>query len=379
MLLSKRLEDRVEFAEDGMESSLHRRAADTILIASGSHWRKVMKSSVFIATLLSTVWIFGLGLIHGCGDDNGVVDNDQDTLSFVPSYRQHMREFVQNISGYAKGIVPDFVVIPQNGQELLTKDGESSGPLAAQYLSAIDGVGREDLLYGYDNDNQETPPTETLYMIEFLDVAEAGGVEALVTDYCWEHSKMDDSYSQNAAKGYASFAADHRELDNIPDYPATPFNVNTNDISTLADARNFLYLINPANFPTKTDFLSAIQATNYDLVFIDLFYGDNALTMADVTSLKTKQTGQSRLVIAYMSIGEAEDYRYYWQAEWDLSPPSWLSKENPYWPGNYKVRYWDTTWQAIIYGNDSSYTKMIIDAGFDGVYLDIIDAFAYFE
>lgn len=40
---------------------------------------------------------------------------------------------------------------------------------------------------------------------------------------------------------------------------------------------------------------------------------------------------------------------------------------------------WDENWQAIIYGNDDSYLKKIIDAGFDGVYLDIIDAFEYFE
>jgi len=33
----------------------------------------------------------------------------------------------------------------------------------------------------------------------------------------------------------------------------------------------------------------------------------------------------------------------------------------------------------IIYGNNNSYLKKILDAGFDGVYLDIIDAFEYFE
>lgn len=84
-------------------------------------------------------------------------------------------------------------------------------------------------------------------------------------------------------------------------------------------------------------------------------------------------------MIAYMSIGEAEDYRYYWQTEWEINPPSWLAEENPNWPGNYKVRYWDLAWQEIIYGNDNSYLKKILDAGFDGVYLDIIDTFEYFE
>ena len=54
-------------------------------------------------------------------------------------------------------------------------------------------------------------------------------------------------------------------------------------------------------------------------------------------------------------------------------------EENPEWSGNYKVRYWYKEWQNIIYGNDSSYTKRILDSEFDGVYLDIIDAFEYFE
>jgi cysteinyl-tRNA synthetase len=56
-----------------------------------------------------------------------------------------------------------------------------------------------------------------------------------------------------------------------------------------------------------------------------------------------------------------------------------LGGENPDWKGNYKVKYWDPQWQAIIYGNDRSYAKMILDAGFDGVYLDLIDAFEYYE
>ena len=65
--------------------------------------------------------------------------------------------------------------------------------------------------------------------------------------------------------------------------------------------------------------------------------------------------------------------------EWESNPPSWLAEENPDWRGNYKVRYWDENWQSIIYGDDNSYLKRITDAGFDGVCLDIIDAFEYFE
>jgi cysteinyl-tRNA synthetase len=251
--------------------------------------------------------------------------------------------------------------------------------MASSYTAAIDGVGREDLFYGYDDDNVPTPAAERDYMIAFLERAEDEGVEALVTDYCWTSSYVDNSYSQNNAHGYISFAAHRRELDSIPAYPVLPYNENNSDIHSLAEARNFLYLINPDLFADKVSFLCTLAVTNHDLLIIDLFFNGEALSPQDVSSLKIKENHADRLVIAYMSIGEVEDYRYYWKTEWEVSPPEWLAEENPDWPGNYKVQYWHPDWQRIIFGNDSSYCKKIIDAGFDGVYLDIIDAFEYFE
>lgn len=310
----------------------------------------------------------------GCSDNS--TDNEPNTER---NYRQDMRDFVQDISSYAKGNKSNFVVIPQNGQELVTENGEETGPPAVAYLTAIDGVGREDLFYGYIFDNTSTPASERDYMISFLNIAENNDVEVLVTDYCSTQSFVDDSYVQNATRGYISFAADHRELDNVPAYPASPYNVNVSNVTSLSEAKNFLYMIDPGSFPNKDAFLQAIIETNYDMVIIDLFYDNIALTTSEVASLKSKTNGGSRLIIAYMSIGEAEDYRYYWQTSWETNPPAWLDDENPDWPGNYKVRYWDKDWQNIIYGNDSSYLKKILDRGFDGVYLDIIDAFEYYE
>jgi cysteinyl-tRNA synthetase len=307
----------------------------------------------------------------------------RDTEPEIPEardYREEMRDFVQNISDYAKGLESDFIIIPQNGHELLTQNGEETGAPATDYLDAINGVGREDLFYGFDDDNVPTPEFERDQMIAFMDIAESNNVEVLVTDYCWTESFVDDSYAENDARGYISFAADHRELDNIPDYPQTPYNVNTSNITSLAESKNFLYLLDPGSYGTKEEFLDAIKGTDYDVIIMDLFYkGTEELTYNEVADLKTKDIGGTRLLVAYMSIGEAEDCRYYWEGNWEPGDPSWLAEENPDWPGNYKVHYWDENWQKIIYGNDDSYLKKILDAGFDGVYLDIIDAFEYFE
>jgi len=297
----------------------------------------------------------------------------------VPDIRQHMRDFVCAISAAAKTVDPEFVVIPQNGEALLTPTGDPDGPVAQEYLEAIDGIGREGLFYGYAADDKPTPRAEQTEMIAFLDLAEANGIEVLVTDYCWSRRYVDASFAGSAERGYVAFAADHRELDSIPEYPARLYNENDLDVLSLSDVKNFLYLINPSAFPDRFAFLTAIAETDYDLLIIDAFVEQEELTPTEIASLKTKANGGTRLVISYLSIGEAEDYRYYWQPQWSQNPPSWLLGENPDWPGNHKVHYWDSEWQAIIYGNRYSYLAKILSAGFDGVYLDLIDAFETFE
>ncbi len=305
---------------------------------------------------------------------------DKDTApSPARDYRGEMRTFVIKISQYAKTQKPSFFIIPQNGIELVAAEANKTAPVTP-YLNAIDGNGQEDLLYGYDADNRPTPASETQYLRKYLDLAKAAGKTILVTDYCRDKNNMDDSYARNRMAGYISFAADQRELNDIPSYPAQPFNSNGNDITKLPEAKNFLYLINPEKFDSKAGFIRAVSATDYDLIIMDLFFNDeSAFTADEIKQLKTKANGAKRLVICYLSIGEAEDYRYYWEVSWKNHPPAWLAGENPDWPGNYKVKYWDPQWQAVIYGNDSSYLHKILAAGFDGAYLDIIDAFEYFE
>ena len=301
--------------------------------------------------------------------------NNQDR-----DYKEDMRLFIRNISSYAKSYKPNFYIIPQNGHNLVTVNGEQNGYLAVNYLNAIDGLGREDLYFGYENDNQPTPTSETENMLYFLNLAKENGKKILVTDYCSSHTYMDSSYQANFSNGFISFAANHRGLDNIPDYPQPIFNENDAVVDSLIIAKNFLYLLDTHNFSTKEDFINAITQTNYDLLIMDLFFRDDILyTQDELNRLKSKANGGKRLLIAYMSIGEAENYRYYWNPDWLNNPPDWLLDENPNWEGNYKVKYWMHDWQNIIFGNDQSYLKKILDSGFDGVYLDLVDAFEYFE
>ena len=295
-------------------------------------------------------------------------------------YAQEMRDFVISLSSYAKSIQSDFIIIPQNGAKLMSINEKEITEADLDYLSAIDGQGQEDLFFGYNSDDQASDSEFQNEMIPFLDLGKANGVQILVTDYCSSAGNIAASKMKNDDKGYLSFAATERDLTVIPSTAIN--NENSDDVSTLMEAKNFLYLINPGGYQYKSDFISTLDATNYDAFIIDLFDYDNAvLTISDILTLQTKPGGAKRLVIAYMSIGEAEDYRYYWKKDWEKrkTKPEWLYKENSRWKGNYKVFYWMKEWQALIYGSPEAYLNKVIMAGFDGVYLDIVDAFEYYD
>lgn len=332
-----------------------------------------MKKTIFVLLVTS---------LCACKKNGAEVVPGKDNLTdhAVINYKQEMRNFVIGLSKYAKTINPKFAVIPQNGIQLVTTDGERTSPPNTAYLNAIDGNGQEDLFFGYENDDQATDPAVTSNLRSYLDISKANGKKILAIDYCSTPSKMTSSYQLNGAAGYTSFAADQRELNNIPGFPAKINNENANVITSLSQAKNFLYLLNNTdNFSSKADFIKAVTATNYDALVMDAFFDQVAFTSAEINALKKKANGGKRLVISYMSIGEAEDNRYYWQKSWKPGNPVWLDAENPQWKGNFKVKYWNKDWQNIIYGNDNSYLKKIVSANFDGVYLDIIDAFDYYE
>jgi cysteinyl-tRNA synthetase, unknown class len=134
--------------------------------------------------------------------------------------------------------------------------------------------------------------------------------------------------------------------------------------------RSFLYQLQNIS-------LKDIRESGFDLVILD-YSADGtdeaAFSAAEIDGLKTGPSGD-KIVLSYLSIGEAEDYRFYWQSGWKPGNPSWLDAQNPEWAGNYKVRFWEDGWRTIV----SGYLDKIIDAGFDGIYCDIIDAYEYYN
>ena len=74
-------------------------------------------------------FLFVAVVLCSCSDD---IPDDIDL-------REEMRDFVIGISEYAKAFDDSFMVIPQNGIELVSANGESDGPVHTYYLEAIDG------------------------------------------------------------------------------------------------------------------------------------------------------------------------------------------------------------------------------------------------
>ncbi len=293
--------------------------------------------------------------------------------------RGEMRGFVERLSAWARARVPSFLIIPQNGDDLLTVDGQPDGKLDAKYLAAIDGQGHEELSWGYHADDRPTPKRVRERMAAFLDRARAAGKTVMVVDYCSGAEHVDDALERAETYGYLGFAADHRDLDDVPAYPAKPRRSAAGDVLRLRDARNFLYVLDLAELGARDKALAALRAAPNDVLVIDADHDRTPLTRDEVASLRVRPDGARRLVIAYLSIGEAENYRSYWKASWDDARPAWLLDENPDWPGNFRVRYWDRSWQALIFGDDSSLLARILDAGFDGAWLDRVDQFESFE
>ncbi len=139
---------------------------------------------------------------------------------------------------------------------------------------------------------------------------------------------------------------------------------------------SFAYVLQADSFAAdKAAAVRQLAACGRDWIVLDSrFDNETAWEPADLGEMRAGKAG--RKVISYISIGEAEDYRSYWDEKWNRGvKPAWLLGENPHWKGNYRVAYWHPEWQAII--------LKVVDgamaAGFDGVYLDIVDGFEAFE
>jgi cysteinyl-tRNA synthetase len=146
-------------------------------------------------------------------------------------------------------------------------------------------------------------------------------------------------------------------------------------VRSLDSVRTWLYMI---DVNLESDAVDQISASVYDMVVLDFISSESNNTeypLAEVIE-QLHNAAHPKMVLAYIDIGEAEDYRTYWQPKWGVGDPEWITGSDPDgWEGNYPVAYWWDEWQEIWTGEDGYLTE-IVDAGFDGVYLDWVEAYS---
>jgi cysteinyl-tRNA synthetase len=126
------------------------------------------------------------------------------------------------------------------------------------------------------------------------------------------------------------------------------FSAGTSDRPAFSDESRLVYVLQDAD-------IKDLLKTDFDVAVVDP--DDSRLNFKNLALLQK----QGKKIIAYLSIGEAEDYRLYWKKDWCEGTPCFVDEENPDWHGNYKR------------------LDELVKIGYDGVYLDIIDAYKYYR
>lgn len=307
-------------------------------------------------------------------------------LTSIPNYREYMRTMVEDLSIYAHGRNPKFVVVTEPGFDLtgwsrrefdleeIKRDRNAKispdaivpvGAPMRRYLQRIDGL----LLNGQFCAPLRVPRADLMAMMK-------QGVKMLSVDHCADAAQGTAALQAAIRMGVvAHIDLDANDVfDRVP--TARPSPENSGNVEVLADARNMLMMLDSRAYGSKEEWIAALAATNYDVLITDAFYrGNLPLSKDAVHSLKFKQMGARRLVLARLSLGYAEDERYYWQREWKIGEPSWIQARAPGKPGSYAVEFWNPAWKAII----GKYFAGIMDLGFDGVVLDGVEAYRRFE
>jgi len=356
-------------------------------------------SRSFVLTVAIVVWA---GLIlpsHNlkAQQNNGdgfvrIQGRDQPTPDAAPAaspeilvdLREEMRNFVQSLSNYARQINPDFIILAMGGLDLMIKrdqiDEERVSP-ARSYTRSIDGV----IIKGpfYSDKNFGQPPSKDYqdYLDKMAGFAKKSGLRIFSMDFGTGKNIVNGAYRKSKAKGYVSLTLDAEPLDvdNLPRYPSKPFDENPKSVVSLKDVKNYVFIGNSQGMGRVDEFALKMKDTNYDMVIVDVFHGRLPLSKRAVETLKYKKIGAKRLVLAYLDIGSAASYRYYWQPGWREGSPLWISAPYRGDPDRYHVQFWQPEWQRIISGDSQSFLYGIINQGFDGVVLDGLEAYKFYE
>ena len=303
-------------------------------------------------------------------------------------YREEMRKFIQSISEYARQIKPDFVVVTNNGLDLLIKRNiynDKETPKARAYIRAIDGIMQEGMFssrtLGAQLFRSSQTPEKQANMIRLADYAKKNGLKVLTLDFGDKKKVIDEVRKLANARGFLSLMSNvpSANIRKLPLYPSRPPHANSNNIISFGKIKNYAIIRNSAPFGLQSEFALKMHETNYDALLVEILHGGTPLSRKAVETLKYKKLGSRRMVLAYMNVGQAASYQYYWGEKWTNGYPSWIDEPLAGEPDHYHVKFWTKGWQNISTGNETSYIYGSVAEGFDGVVIDGADAYKYYE
>ncbi|MBL6929611.1 MAG: endo alpha-1,4 polygalactosaminidase, partial [Rhodospirillales bacterium] len=253
---------------------------------------------------------------------------------------------------------------------------------ARTYMRSINGIVQEGLFYGIPEIGKPTEEKRREQLLPLTRMAKKAGLKVLVMDFAKAPKTVDAARRLSAKEKFVFFGSPTRGADMtaIPTFPRRPYGESAISVVSLKSISNFLVIRDSSGFGRVDEFALKMHENNFDLVVVDVFHKPGKpLSRQAVETLKFKKLGAKRLVFAYIDIASAASYAYFWKDHWREGSPRWIGAPVPGDPDRFFVRYWNPEWRKIISGDTNSYVYGAIRQGFDGVILDGMDNFRYFE
>ncbi len=212
-------------------------------------------------------------------------------------------------------------------------------------------------------------------MLYAVNALRAQGRTILSIEDCKSQKDVDAAYGAAARDRVLTYAAvNSGALATLP--KGRPRNENAQPVIAVSAARNWLPLLRADRFGNKAEWLMAMERTNHDAMLIDVAHrGSDPLTKDEVTRLRFKELGAPRLMLAVLPVGKAYDWRWYWKQGWEVGNPPFLFAPDSDDPGSFVTDMDDAKWKELL----GKYIAGIIELGFDGVVLDDLDTYLWFE
>lgn len=280
-------------------------------------------------------------------------------------YKGEMRNLIYEIRERAGS---EKIIIANGGIAIYYDDNKVN----EKFLSTVNGILVESVAYGFGGYNKKTPKEQQDVFFNLLLPLKEKDKEIILLEYVDSEKgkkEVKNILKENKFKGETPLSI---SLNSI--YSPTIESERKN-IKGIEDSNNILILLNYEKFSSSEELVRILSYSDFDFLIIDPFVGKEILTKEQVNKIKTRPDGTQRKVIAYISLGEAETYRDYWDSKWSVGNPKWLIEENKNWKNNYIVKFWNPQWKEII----KNMQLKVNNSNFDGYFLDTIDSYQRFE